>query len=270
MARGYTDLWRSTVQLVRRAVADAETVTRYRDPLVAFADADDSRFARLREVADPDHLMPHDLLSRARSVISFFVPFHPDVVSAHADYPETVADEWACAYVETNDLIREIAHQLIEFFDERGEEAAAEPATGNFDAGSLTSRWSHKSAAVISGLGSFGLHQMVITDAGCAGRLGSLVTSARLPVSSVEPRERCLYFYDGSCTTCMQRCPLDALSASDTFDRRACWGRCREVAEHFLHLGTVKACGKCAVGPCALESPVPITEHRGQMPASRG
>jgi len=269
MVRGSTDLSRSILQVVRHTVADAETVTRYREPLVAFADADDPRFARLREVADPDHLMPHDLLSRARSVISFFLPFHPDVVSANADHPETVTDEWARAYVETNDLIGEIAHQLIEFFDKRAEEAAAEPATGSFDEGSLTSRWSHKSAAVISGLGSFGLHQMVITDAGCAGRLGSLVTSARLPVSSVEPRERCLYFYDGSCTSCMQRCPLDALSVNDTFDRWACWGRCREVADQFLHLGTVKACGKCVVGPCAFESPVSITEHRGQIPASR-
>ncbi len=38
--------------------------------------------------------------------------------------------------------------------------------------------WSHKSAAAIAGLGSFGLHRMLITDAGCAGRCGSLLGPA--------------------------------------------------------------------------------------------
>jgi len=253
-------LRRSIHQIVRHAVADTKTVTRYREPLVAFADADDPRFALVRHVANPDHAMPQDLLSRARSVISFFVPFHPEVVRANADQPQGVAEEWAQAYVETNGLIGEITQRLIRFLDEHGGRAAAEPATGSFDEGSLTSQWSHKSAAVISGLGSFGLHQMVITDAGCAGRLGSLVTEARLAGSAAEPQERCLHFYDGSCAACVRRCPFDALSTDEAFDRRLCWDRCSEVAVRFSYLGTAEVCGKCVVGPCAFESPVPVLE----------
>ena len=252
----FADLPQEINQIVGRAVTNAHTLTRYREPLVAFAAADDPRFALIPDVAHPNHMMPCDLLPGARSVIAFFVPFQPDAVRANAEHPQAVAEEWARAYVETNDLIGEITCRLISFLEDRGEAAAAEPATGSFNERSLTSRWSHKSAAVISGLGSFGLHQMVITDAGCAGRLGSLVTEARLPPSSAEPRERCLYFHDGSCRQCVTRCPLDALSTEKPLDRRVCWSRCSEVAVRFAHLGTAEVCGKCAIGPCGFESPI--------------
>jgi len=269
MAADDAHLAQLITDVVRRAVTEADTVTRYRQPLVAFADADDARFARIRQLADPDHMMPQDLLPGARSVVSFFVPFRPEVVRANAVHSKVVAEEWVQAYVETNDLIGEITRCLIALLKKQGVDAAAEPATGNFDERTLTSRWSHKSAAVISGLGSFGLHQMVITDAGCAGRLGSLVTEARLPVSPAETRERCLYFYDGSCRQCVTRCPLEAISTEQTLDRRVCWERCSEVALRFTHLGTAEVCGKCAAGPCAFESPVTTLELRDQTPASR-
>jgi len=120
--------------------------------------------------------MPEELLSGARSVVAFFVPFPTSVVRANSRHRETVALEWALAYVETNQLLRRITDHLIKLLAERGIGAAAEPPTDNFDPVTLVSRWSHKSVAVIAGLGSFGLHQMVITDAGCAGRFGSLMT----------------------------------------------------------------------------------------------
>jgi epoxyqueuosine reductase QueG len=119
----------------------------------------------------------------------------------------------------------------------------------------LVGRWSHKSAAVIAGLGSYGLHHMVITDAGCAGRLGSLVTDAHLPSTSSGHRERCLYFYDGSCRACASRCPVDALSETNGIDGQRCWARCLEVGQSFKHLGRSEVCGKCVIGPCSFRSP---------------
>jgi epoxyqueuosine reductase len=121
-------------------------------------------------------------------VISFFLPFEPMVVEANAQHREKVAREWVVAYAETNDFIGRITKALTERLAERGIRAAAEPATHNFDPVTLVSRWSHKSVAVIAGLGSFGLHHLVITDAGCAGRSGSLVVDAGLASSAVEPK----------------------------------------------------------------------------------
>ncbi len=243
---------------VQREVDRADTETRYRPPLVGFADAADPRFLRLREVAEPTHLLPGDLLPAARSVVSFFLPFAKEIVKANRAQRSEVARQWALAYVETNALINRIAQRLITSLAERGVQAAAEPATHNWDPVTLISRWSHKSVAAIAGLGSFGLHHMLITDAGCAGRFGSLVLDAALEPTSVPgtlARDRCRYFHSGKCMACVQRCPVGALT-EDGLDKRRCYERLLQVADGFRDLGVVDACGKCATGPCAFESAV--------------
>jgi len=53
-----TDLAHILDAAIRRLVSEAETATEYREPLVGFAAADDSRFAELRRVAEPSHLLP--------------------------------------------------------------------------------------------------------------------------------------------------------------------------------------------------------------------
>jgi len=241
---------------IRRQVAEAGTVTDYRESLVGFAAADDLRFSELRCVAEPTHLLPQDLLPGARSVVSFFLPFATWVVEANAQHKDKVAREWAEAYVETNALIGCITAQLIESLAKWGVRAVAEPATHNFDPVTLISRWSHKSVAVIAGLGNIGLHQMVITDAGCAGRFGSLVIDTDLPITPAKPRERCLYFHDGSCLECVLRCPVGALDENDPIDKQRCYHRLLGVAEKCQYLGPADVCGKCAIGPCSFESAV--------------
>lgn len=239
---------------IEHEVAHSGGITAYRQPLVGFVAASDPGFADLRKVVEPTHMLPQDLLPGARSVVSFFVPFAPDVVTANQNGGDRVAREWAVAYVETNALIGRITARLIQRLAGRGVRAAAEPATGNFDASTLISRWAHKSVAVLAGLGSFGLHHLIITDAGCAGRLGSLVIDAGLPIHKPIPRERCLFFHDGSCTECLMNCPAGALDADGSIDKQACWRRCQDVARDFGDLGAPHICGKCSVGPCALES----------------
>lgn len=239
------------VQTIMRDVAEAGSATGYREPLVGFASAGDPRFEELRRIV-PAHLSPEQMLPGARTVISFFLPFAAWVVEANSLDREAVALEWSAAYVETNALIGRIAAHLTVLLAEHGVRAAAAAATHNYDPATLTCPWSHKSVAVIAGLGSFGLHRMVITDAGCAGRFGSLVVDADLRAAPVTPRERCLYFSDGGCADCVSRCPVDALSVDGSMDKQRCHRRLLEIAAQF----DAKACGKCAMGPCALEPAV--------------
>jgi len=258
------ELAQTIIAAIRNQVAQAGTVTGYREPLVRFAAAGDPRFLDLRRVVDASHMLPDDLLPGARSVVAFFVPFARWVVEANARHREQIAPEWATAYIETNDLIGRINARLIESLAERGIRAAAQPATHNFDPISLVSRWAHKSVAVIAGLGSFGLHQMVITDAGCAGRFGSLVLDADLPIPALkagtfqawEPKERCLYFHDGSCLECVQRCPIGALDTDRPLDKQLCRRHQKTVAQKYGVASPADVCGKCAIGPCSFESAV--------------
>jgi len=245
---------------ITQKVATARTTTRYRQALVGFADAADPTWPRLREIAEPTHLLPTDLLPNARTVVAFFVPFAEEVVMANRQ-AESVAREWAVAYVETNALINRIVEELIAALNERGVRAAAQPATHNYDPVSLVSRWSHRSAAAIAGLGSFGLHRLLITDLGCAGRFGSLVLDALVEPTSRPQPERCLYFYDGSCTYCVDACPVGALREAKpgemNLDKHRCNNHLLGVSARFADLpATADCCGKCVLGPCALGSAV--------------
>ena len=246
------DLTDLVVESIVRDVAQSGAITGYREPLVGFASAADPRFRDLRRIVEPTHLMPEEMLPGARSVIALFLPFAARVVDANSVHREQVAPEWSTAYVETNALIARISAHLTGILAERGVRAAAAPATHNYDPVSLRCQWSHKSVAVIAGLGSFGLHRMVITDAGCAGRFGSLVVDADLHLAPFNARERCRYFYDSSCADCVSRCPVAALSEDGTMDKPRCHQRLLDIAAEF----GAKACGKCAMGPCSLESAV--------------
>jgi len=69
-------------------------------------------------------------------------------------------------------------------------------------------------------------------------------------------RQRCLYFHDASCLECVTRCPVGALDANQPLDKQACYRHLLDAAQGYQDLGLADVCGKCATGPCALESAV--------------
>jgi len=223
----------------------------YRIPVVGFADAYDPSFAQLKKLVSPNHLIPQDLLPQARTVMAFFIPFSNEIIIANQN-TSFVAREWAVAYIETNQLIGDICVRLSEVLSFEGIESAWEKPTHNFDEINLVSRWSHKHVAYICGLGSFGLHQMLITSQGCAGRIGSVVIDTHITSSpKVGLHEYCGYYQDGSCRWCVETCPIGALD-EHRFDRHRCYKRLLEVDRFYSDLDLCDVCGKCAVGPCAL------------------
>lgn len=246
---------------IRRQVKQAGTQTTYREPLVGFAAAHDPAWLEVRKVGEPTHYLPTDLLPEAKTVVAFFLPFGKEVVVAN-HRAEISAREWAVAYLETNNLINSIVEALEPALSERGVKAAGVPATHNYDPKDLIARWSHKSAAYIAGLGSFGLHRMLITDSGCAGRFGSFVIDAFIEPASHPQPDRCLYFATGTCTRCVDSCPVGALKVGErgemNIDKHLCNSHLLENAGTiFADLpDTADCCGKCAVGPCAMMSAV--------------
>lgn len=252
-----TDLNSFILQLIEEVASD-KNQTQYRRPLVAFAAADNPLFEQLKELVEISHMLPGDLLPGARSVVAYFLPFVKLTVEANRRPKAAISVAWCKAYIETNQLIGQISAKLIAALAEKGIRAAAEPATHNFDSKTLVSRWSHKSVAVIAGLGSFGLNQLVITDSGCAGRFGSLVIDADLEISPITQKERCRHYYDQSCDECLKLCPVRAISTEKHLNKQLCWKRCLSNARTFEKLsgGWADVCGDCATGRCALKSAV--------------
>jgi len=228
-------------------------------PLLASAPIDE-RFDILPQIAFNEHMHPHDLLPSAKSLIVFFVPFKRELVKENrkGDRP---CRNWGLAYVHTNDLINRLSQELEKLLIRQGFKCGLTPATHNFDEAILMARWSHKHLAYLANLGRFGTHHMLITPAGCAGRLGSLVTEADLgdhPV--IDADEACLLKVGKKCGKCIEACPVDALDENG-FERQKCWNRLnenRDILDYFSDLPeTTDVCGKCAaLMPCSFINPV--------------
>lgn len=237
-------------RIIGETVRAQNPATRYRSPLVGLARASDPGFAALKEAVGKNHLLPADLLPGARSVAAFYLPFTGELVRANRHDPY-IARSWAVAYVETNRLIREICRNVATHYARLGVRVAYEQPTHNFDEQKLVSFWSHKHVARICGLGQFGVHQMLITARGCAGRLGSLVLEAPAQAPDPPAPEYCLVRRGKACHRCVRACPTGALTR-DGLDKQTCYRQLLAVKDHHAALGYCDVCGKCATGPCAV------------------
>jgi len=239
---------------VKSYKSHAQVSSDWGEPVVAFADANDSLFLKLEEVVTPDHYLPSDLLADARTVISYFIPFGKEIVLSNAK-GKCASKQWAKSYAETNQLIIDLNKALSELLEKKSFKAASTLPTHNFDKEKFVSRWSQKHVAYVAGLGKFGVHRMIITERGCCGRLGSLVTNAKIvPTVRVET-EFCLYKIDGSCGICITKCSLKVLKP-DALNKKACYEECLRNASKYAELGLTDVCGKCVVNvPCSFVNP---------------
>lgn len=231
----------------------------WRSPILASAPVDD-RFDVLPQIAMDEHLLPHDLLETARSVLVFFIPFKKALVKENRE-GDRPCKNWGLAYVRTNNLINRASEAIGEFLMKAGYRSGLTPATHNFDEERLMARWSHKHLGHLVGLGRFGTHCMLITPKGCCGRFGSLVTEADLGDNPlIFSEEACLLKAGKKCGKCIEKCPVGALAETE-FDRRKCWDRLNEnlaTLDFFSNLpDTTHVCGKCAaMMPCSFINPV--------------
>ena len=218
------------------------------------------RFDQLPNIAFHGHLYPRDLLPSARSVVVFFIPFRKGLVKENRENDRPCRN-WGLAYVQTNDLIGRLSQALGDLLAGHGFKSGLTPATHNFDEADLMARWSHKHLGYLAGLGQFGVHRMLITPAGCTGRLGSLVTEADLGDHFlIQTEEACLLKAGRKCVKCIDACPVQALKEEE-FDRHRCWDRLNENRRSLSYFSdlpeTTHVCGKCAaVMPCSFHNPV--------------
>lgn len=253
-------LLKSEIQAAMSHWRHPEEENTWRDPLLAVASADDPLFPKLREVVDPDHAMPSDLVPDARSVLVFFLPFHRSIGRENDLEEYYSSSSWADMYVETNLLIREICNYLKGCIERLGYRAATTPATHNFDEQKLVSRWSHKHLGYIAGLGTFGHHRLLITEAGCCGRLGSLVTDMPIPPTPRPAGEWCLARAGKRCHACVSKCVFGALQ-KDSYDRHRCYDQCLANIPRHQGSSITDVCGKCGCEvPCSYQIPVALRE----------
>ena len=224
----------------------------WRKPLFAVASASDplfNFFKKLHGFAEP-----RELVEGARSVIVVFLPFAKWVVVSN-ESPGPASREWARAYLEANRLLQRMGEGLAKWLRRGGFKSTSIPPTGGFSLEEFKAEWSHRHAAYIAGLGTFGVHGLLITEQGCCGRLTSLITQAPLQPGR-RLSELCLHKAGEDCLKCVERCAWSALTPRG-LDKEKCYEVCLANAKRYEDLDYPDVCGKCACGvPCSLRSPL--------------
>lgn len=235
----------------------------YDSPLVGVASAKDPLFGELRkpEIVGEEVLLPREWLSNANCIISFFLPFTESVRKSNREVNDRASDEWLHARIEGQILIDRLGDFLCQKLASEGHKAVCPASDQRFKMiAPYASNWSERHVAYICGLGTFGLSKGLITKKGVAGRFGSVITSAELPVTEREyssPFEYCIM-----CGKCQKSCPVHAIDISKGVakgkDQEICGSFVKDsfLPPHGVNKRRRYGCGKCQVGvPCEKSIP---------------
>ncbi len=232
----------------------------FETPILSFASADDEMFRQLKnkEVIGPHFMLPKEWLAKAKTVISFFLPFTSAIRGSNTENMKWPSDGWMNGRIEGQVFVSSLAAFIKDELETNGWQTVTPAADPRFISASgtgkifgdglitFTSNWSERHVAFIGGLGTFGLSKGLITEKGIAGRLGSVITEMETEADT--RKYHGLYEYCCMCGKCAENCPADAISGETGKDHTKCSQFLERVLErHRPYYG----CGKCQVGvPC--------------------
>ncbi len=261
------------------AIEPGSEVPAFAKPLVGFALGEDNLFPFLKEDIGPDfYWTPEEAFSSAfpeetvradeLSVIAWILPQTEQTRSAHRKEKDLPSVEWSKVRHYGEKVNENLRLHVIALFKAQGYQACAPTLLPEWSRATskrygFASSWSERHAAYVCGLGTFGLSDGLITPAGKAVRVGSVIVRRRFKPTLRTYKthdEWCLFRSIGKCLACMRRCPAGAISEAG-HDKDKCKAYIRNVtAEHVEReqLGfKVNSCGLCQTKvPCESRNPV--------------
>jgi epoxyqueuosine reductase QueG len=260
------------------------------EPLVGFADGDDAVFQDYKTIIADFHFTPREAMekhlevkkSKQRtpnvSVISYVLPVSQKTRVSLRKETVVTSQRWNHTRWQGQDFIYELSRHIVSLLEGLGHQAIA-PELADFFSwkdlpSGLASNWSQRHIAYAAGLGTFSLSDGFITPKGIAMRCGSVVTDTKLPPS---PRiyeshlANCLFYRDGSCRRCIERCPAGAISEQG-HDKNKCqeflFTKQKEILKELGreegYIGRYLGCGLCQTKvPCEARIP-PKTKNENR------
>jgi len=259
------------------------------DALVGFASGADPIWQQYKEHVGPFHWTPWEVYAQSHpdkparpeelTVISWVLPQRELVRKANRRSAEYPSEEWARIRIYGEEFNVALRRHVAQSLNDSGHRAVAPMLVSNWtivksQRFSYASSWSERHAAHAAGLGTFGLCDGLITARGKAIRAGSVVAGISIPKTPrpyADHRAYCLFFAEGSCGKCIDRCPAKAIT-KDGHDKEKCrmhLVRSREHVKETYHFEGY-GCGLCQVGvPCEACIPVKAARlalERGELP----
>jgi epoxyqueuosine reductase len=257
---------------------NAENEPAWEKPLVGFARGDDPLWEEFKKDIGSFYATPTEIFAIAfpsvktaqeeLTVISWILPQTEQTKSDHRKEKAFPSERWSRSRKYGEEFNVKLRAHLVEALQNAGYEAVAPQFSplwkmAQSDKYGLSSAWSERHAAYVSGLGTFGLCDGLITPLGKAMRCGSVI--ARLAVTPTprpyEDRHAyCLFFAKGICGKCVDRCPAGAISKEKGHDKKRCQEYIDKETPGYIkeHFGIdIYGCGLCQVAvPC--ESRIPV------------
>lgn len=249
------------------------------EPLVGFAPGDDPLFTVLKAVIGDFHLTPHEVMAHychslgryapeanEISVISFILPIIEATRKENASMTDGPSERWSHTRLFGEAFNKRLQSHLVSFLEEEGHVAIAPELSDQFrtlddERVGKASTWSQRHIAFVCGLGTFGLSDGLITAKGKAHRIGSIVVdqSVNLGEGSEEDiHAGCIYYQEGGCKVCAERCPVGAIT-EEGHDKERCSDFVFSQAEMIRDKYGIDiyGCGLCQTGvPCEHIDPV--------------
>lgn len=262
------------------------------EPLVGFADGDDAIFQDYKAIIGDFHLTPREALARHLrgkeggsakepprvSVISWVLPSTMETRLSLRRESVVPSLRWNHTRWHGQDFIYEMASYVASLLEELGHQAIAPERASFYEtrelSNGLASNWSQRHIAYAAGLGTFSLSDGFITPRGIAMRCSSVVCDLTLPPSPRGYRNHlanCLFYREGSCRRCIERCPADAIT-EEGHDKKKCAeflfreqpAILKELGREEGYIGDYLGCGLCQTKvPCEARIPPDIlSKHR--------
>ena len=250
------------------------------EALVGFASGSDPIWQQYKEYVGPFHWTPWEVFNQNCSddpanadqltVISWILPQRPDVRKTNRKSGTYPSEEWARIRVFGEEFNAALRRHVVKTLKDNGYAAVAPMLTPNWtivksQRFSYASAWSERHAAHAAGLGTFGLCDGLITPKGKAMRTGSVVAKISLEPSVrlySDHRAWCLFFAEGTCGKCIDRCPARAITEAG-HDKEKCRQHLVKSREYVKETYQFEGygCGLCQVGvPC--EAGIPVKAAR--------
>jgi len=246
------------------------------EPIVGYSHGDDPLFDKLKKDIGPFYLTPLEIFAKTfpqvsvssenLTIISWILPQTQATKADHRKETEYPSNRWAISKLFGEKFNDKLRRHVVDMLKISGVEAIA-PVLSPFwerkpsKRYGFASSWSERHAAYAGGLGTFGLCDGLITPLGKAIRCGSVVANVIIQPSNrpyTDHHAYCLFYSNGTCKECTQRCPAGAISENG-HDKARCYKYIRQVTAKYTktHYGLeVNSCGLCqTLVPC--ESQIP-------------
>ena len=252
-------------------------------PIIGFSSGSDPLFPQLKQNIGSFLWTPIEVFemhfpqvpasSSDLTVISWILPQTKATKTDHRKENAYPSERWVRSRLHGETFNAKLRKYVVDTLQEAGFETVAPIDSSSWSRETsqrygFASKWSERHAAYVSGLGTFGLCDGLITPVGKAIRCGSVVSRI-----SIKPTNRpyldhhayCLYFSHGKCGKCIKRCPVGAITEQG-HDKEKCRGYIRNVTLEYgkNRFGIeTNACGLCQTRvPC--ESKIPLAREESE------